>query len=175
MVVLQSIHIHKPGAVQFDQLFIIMMLVPIIYYNGADRFFVHASGYLWCQRGGYFGSDLKLKQNVSNINSPLSTVLKLNGIQFNYIDEGNSLKSTSSNNTGYRLGLIAQEVEQVIPGIVKTMPDSTKAVAYTDLTALLVEAIKEKELSIDKLKLEIQKLNEKIALNSFQSTNISIV
>lgn len=141
-------------------------------YQGKDVFFVHASGYLWTKRGGYFGSDLKLKQNVSKINSPLSTLLNLNGIQFKYIDENNSKKSTSSYNTGFRLGLIAQEVEKVLPGIVITLPDSTKAIAYTDLIALLIESVKEQQLVIDNLKCQIKELNEKIALNNLQSANI---
>ncbi len=145
-----------------------------LYYNGADKFFVHASGYLWCQRGGYFGSDLKLKKDISKINSPLSTVLKLNGIQFNYLDKKNSLKSANidNENAGFRLGLVAQEVEKVLPGIVKTMPDSTKAVAYTDLTALLVEAIKEQYQTIENLQEEILDLNEKVSLGSNSITDI---
>lgn len=142
-------------------------------YLNKDRFYVCAEGWLWAERGGYFGSDIKLKQNISKISSPLSTLIKLNGIQFNYIDESSTLKSTSSNYTGYRLGLIAQEVEQVIPGIVKTMPDSTKAIAYTDLIALLIEAIKEQQLFINNLKIEIQELNEIISSNGSQPTNIT--
>lgn len=141
-------------------------------YLNKDRFYVCAQGWLWSEKGGYFGSDLKYKKNVSKINSPLYKVLKLNGIQFDYIDENNSLKSTSVSQTGHRLGFIAQEVEQIIPGIVQTMPDSTKAVAYTDLIALLVEAIKEQQVIIDNLQFEILELTEKVSLISSQATNI---
>ncbi|MFN4299911.1 MAG: tail fiber domain-containing protein [Thermaurantimonas sp.] len=142
-------------------------------YLNKDRFYVCAEGWLWVEKGGYFGSDLKIKQNVKKISSPLSTVFKLNGIQFTFIDEENSLKSTSSNTSYYRLGLIAQEVEQVLPGIVKTMPDGSKAIAYTDLIALVIEAIKEQQLYISNLKNEIQELKEQIASNKTQSANIA--
>lgn len=140
-------------------------------YNGSDKFWVHASGYVWCTTGFYTGSDLKLKQNVSKINSPLSTVLKLNGVQFDYIDDNNPLESKSPNSNGHRIGLIAQEVEKVIPGIVLTLPDSTKAVAYSDLIALLIEAMKEQQLTIDNLQIGIQNLNEKVLKNGSQDTN----
>ncbi len=53
-------------------------------YGGRDRFFVHASGYLWCERGGYFGSDSALKENITKIESPLSKLKKLNGYEYNY-------------------------------------------------------------------------------------------
>ncbi|NOU17138.1 MAG: T9SS type A sorting domain-containing protein [Bacteroidales bacterium] len=116
-------------------------------YNGVDKFYVSASGFLWCSQGGYFGSDLKLKQNINKINSPLSLVMKLNGIQFDYKEDKGVKKEK-----GQRLGFIAQDIEKILPGIVKTMPDSTKGIAYTDLTALLVEAIKEQQNQIDELK-----------------------
>ncbi len=53
-------------------------------YGGRDRFFVHASGYLWCERGGYFGSDSIMKENIKKIDSPLNKLKKLNGIEYNY-------------------------------------------------------------------------------------------
>ncbi len=33
-----------------------------LYYRGRDRFFVHASGYLWCEKGGFFGSDRRCQK-----------------------------------------------------------------------------------------------------------------
>jgi hypothetical protein len=122
-------------------------------YAGSDVFFVNANGYLWCKMGGYFGSDIKLKQNINKINSPLATVLKLNGIQFDYKGTVNESKSVSSQ--GQRLGFIAQDVEKILPGIVKDMPDSTKAISYSDLSALLVEAIKELQIQVEALKKQI--------------------
>ena len=125
-------------------------------YGGRDRFFVHASGYLWCERGGYFGSDSTLKEDITKIETPLAKLKKLNGYEYYY--KNDFKKGTKT--TGYieveqkkerRLGLIAQEVEQVFPGVVKTMPDSTKAISYTDLIALLIESVKEQQIQIETL------------------------
>lgn len=123
-------------------------------YNGSDKFFVHASGYLWCSRGGYFGSDSTMKENIKKIESPLTKLKKLNGIEFNYkysTAKGEKVDPPNSYKKEQRLGLIAQEVQQVFPGIVKDMPDSSKAISYTDLIAVLIESIKEQQNQIETL------------------------
>lgn len=124
-------------------------------YGGHDRFFVHASGYLWCERGGYFGSDTILKENIKKIDSPLDKLKMLNGYEYNFKNSKQGTKSHRYNNYDEsdekRLGVIAQEVELVFPGIVKTIPNGTKAVSYADLTALLIESIKEQQLQIEAL------------------------
>lgn len=119
-------------------------------YGGSDKFFVHASGYLWCERGGYFGSDSTLKENVSKINYPLSTLKKLNGYEYNY-KSNDIFDSKNEHYHDKRIGLIAQEVEHILPGIVKTMPDGTKAISYTDIIPLLIESIKEQQIQIEAL------------------------
>ena len=53
-------------------------------YNAKDRFFVHASGYLWCERGGYFGSDILYKENIRPIESALNKVICLQGVRYQY-------------------------------------------------------------------------------------------
>lgn len=116
-------------------------------YAGVDRFWVVAQGIAWAQQGYWQGSDYTLKKNISKINTPLSTLLKLNGVQYKYKDDDQS--------NGQRLGFIAQDVEKILPGLVKTLPDSTKGISYTDLTALLVEAIKEQQVQIETLKKQI--------------------
>ncbi len=126
-------------------------------YSGQDRFFVHASGYLWCSQGGYFGSDSTLKENIEMIDSPLLKITKLNGYEYNFksILKNNTDKTKylpNENKVERRLGLIAQEVKQIFPGIVKTMPDSTLAISYVDLIAPIIESIKEQQNQIETLK-----------------------
>lgn len=119
-------------------------------YDGSDKFFVHASGFLWCERGGYFGSDSTLKENISKINYPLSTLKKLNGYEYNY-KNNDIFDSKKEYYCDKRIGLIAQEVEEILPGIVKTMPNGTKAISYTDIIPLIIESIKEQQIQIETL------------------------
>ena len=98
-------------------------------------------------------SDKKLKTNIENINYGLSDVLKLNGRQFDW----------KRKDRGHDIGFIAQEVEEVIPELVKEVDglngeDSFKTVDYAKTTAVLVEAIKEQQKQIENLKSEIKEL-----------------
>ena len=61
--------------------------------------------------------------------------------------------NNSSNN--YHLGLVSQEVEQVVPEAVKIMPDSLLSVSYSDLVPLLVEAMKEQQGQISELQMAL--------------------
>jgi hypothetical protein len=58
------------------------------------------------------------------------------------------------------IGVIAQEVEAILPEIVATRPDGFKAVKYEKLVPLLIEAIKDKKSTIDYLSAEVQELKE---------------
>ena len=108
-----------------------------VYYNGQTRFYVLGDGTMY-SNGVYLGSDIKLKENISEINGALDKVLKLHGVSYLYKQNQDVMIDTSiyntreKNNSFYpqnrkkRIGLIAQDVEKVIPEIVMTMPDSTK-------------------------------------------------
>jgi len=146
------------------------------YYN-KDVFYVCGDGYLWALKGGYFGSDKRLKKDIKSINNPLEKILKLDGIKFNFKDPINTrnnsdtvnindtvdinpeiMKEINNEKQRMRIGLIAQDVEKVVPDVVRTMKDGTKAIAYTDLIPLLVEAMKEQQKEIEQLKFEINSL-----------------
>lgn len=111
-------------------------------YNFMDRFYVAGAGWLWCYLGGYFGSDINMKTNITEIESPLEKVINLHGVSFEFKED---LGTT-------RTGVIAQEVEKVLPGAIRTMNDGSKAISYNDLIGLLIEAIKEQQNMIDNLK-----------------------
>lgn len=137
-------------------------------YANADRFFVHSAGYLWCERGGYFGSDISLKESIEPITNALKTIKKLEGIQYTFKPiEGEILDSSTSQLPRY--GFIAQDVEQVLPGVIKDMPNGTKAMSYTDIIAVLVEAVKEQQLLIEELQGGIKMLNR-----TKQETNVGL-
>ena len=64
---------------------------------------------------------------------------------------------------GNRIGFIAQEVEKVVPELVFTNPeDGYKGVNYDEMTAVLVEAIKEQQKVIEQLKAEVEELKSKV-------------
>ena len=91
-------------------------------------------------------SDIKLKENIENIPNALEKLLTLNGVNFNYKKDG--LRAT---------GVIAQEVEKVLPEVIYETTDAEgtetfKAVRYGNMVGLLIEAIKELKAEIDELK-----------------------
>ena len=93
-------------------------------------------------------SDASLKENVKEIDNALSKVKQLQGVEFNKI--GNNKKE---------IGVIAQDVEKVLPELVLE-EDGVKSVAYGNITAVLIEAIKEQQEQIEQLKKQIQLLNK---------------
>jgi hypothetical protein len=96
------------------------------------------------------GADERFVGSTSNIDRALEKVSQLQGVYFNWAtgDSGSS-KSTSSAirqrklPSGNHLGLLAQQVESVVPEVVGTSSTGFKSIAYGPLTALLVEAVKE--------------------------------
>ena len=98
----------------------------------------------------FFSSDERLKDNITPIEDPLDKVLSISGNTFDWNDK--------SSHTGKDIGVIAQEIEKVLPEIVTTRDNGYKAVQYEKLSALLIEAVKELSHKVDDLQ---QKLNDK--------------
>jgi len=92
-------------------------------------------------------SDKNLKENVLTIDNALAKVEKINGVTF----EWNNLAKEASNKEGKDVGVIAQEVEDVLPDVVVTRDNGYKAVYYEKLVPLLIEAIKELNKKVDAL------------------------
>jgi hypothetical protein len=86
-------------------------------------------------------SDIEVKTNIKVINSPLEKISKIRGYNYTLIE--NNKDDT---------GLIAQEVEQVIPCAVVDIPNSSKGVAYLKIIPLLVECIHELRKEINELR-----------------------
>ena len=86
-------------------------------------------------------SDMTLKQDITLINNPLDIISQLTGFGF-----------TWKNSKEKSYGLSAQEVEKVIPEIVRERPDGTKGINYMNLTAFLIEAIKDLKREIQEIK-----------------------
>lgn len=114
------------------------------HYN-KDVFYVRGDGYTWAWKGHTYGSDISLKKNIMPIEEALKKVISLKGVRYQYND------AIEGSNEDFRLGFIAQEVEPILPEAVIEMHDGKKAMIYTDLIAVLVEAIKEQQVQIDNL------------------------
>ena len=84
-------------------------------------------------------SDEKYKTNVKTISNPLELTAQLRGVWFNWVD-----------NNAVSMGLIAQEVEKVLPDLI-TDSEGTKSLNYNALIGLLIEDIKELKAKIEKL------------------------
>ena len=84
-------------------------------------------------------SDIKLKQNITAIDNPLDTISKLEGVNFQWKKSGKK-----------SMGVIAQEVEKVVPELVSGFSDKT--VNYNGLIAILIECVKKQQEEIEELK-----------------------
>jgi hypothetical protein len=108
-----------------------------------------------------YTSDARLKENIREIPNALERALKLRGVVFDWKN-----KTASSQGLG-QMGFIAQEVESIFPEVVSTHPGTgMKAVAYGNLVAPLVEALKQQQQiillqqqEIDDIKKVLQKNN----------------
>ncbi len=92
-------------------------------------------------------SDIRLKTNIQPIDDPLAKVIQIEGVSFNWKEDNKPA-----------LGVIADQVEEIIPQIVRGGPDTIKTVNYNGLIGLLIEAVKEQQIHIDNLNERISKL-----------------
>jgi hypothetical protein len=92
-------------------------------------------------------SDIRFKTNIRPILDSLDKVMNLNGVEFDWIPN-----PKYHGNTGNDVGVIANEVERVLPQVVTIRHDGVKAVKYEKIVPLLIEAIKEQQKEIDELK-----------------------
>ena len=86
----------------------------------------------------FASSDSRLKDNQALLTDALNKVSQLNGYEFDWIP-----MPGIHENEGHDIGVIAQEVEKVVPEIVTTRDNGYMAVKYEKLVPLLIEAIKE--------------------------------
>ena len=94
----------------------------------------------------FYSSDKRLKDNITPIENSLEKVGKLKGYEFDWNDNQDVYE-------GHDVGVIAQEVEAVVPEIVETRKhDGYKAVKYEKLVPLLINAINELKAEIEELK-----------------------
>jgi len=100
---------------------------------------LHVQGNIYASGDVTAFSDMRFKQNITKISNALEKVKVINGYTYTMI-----------NCETRHAGVLAQEVEMVLPEVVVTH-DGVKSVAYGNMVGLLIEAIKEQSLLIDEL------------------------
>ena len=98
-------------------------------------------------------SDLRYKKDIKSLLSSLEKISALRGVSYYWKDR---------NDDGEKIGVIAQEVEKVYPQLVHTDSEGYKSVAYSNLVAPMIEAIKELNQTVVELQSQVQRLENEI-------------
>ena len=166
----------------------VCQIYPNVHGNGFvgksnKRFYqVHSSQFwgstFYCNGTLFQSSDLKLKENIKEIEKPLQTILKLSGKKYDYKIDSTDLKGNKEEveiNIALKknkYGFIAQEVQKVLPEV--THFNNENEILYLDYTAfipIIVEALKEQQMQIAGLKTELEQL--KNAISTTKSAGIN--
>jgi len=105
----------------------------------------------------YYSSDISLKDNIRPIESAIFKVKQIRGVTFDWNEKAGKIEQQK----GHDVGLIAQEVEKVLPEVVQIREDGIKAISYEKVVPLLVEAIKEQQTTIENLESRLKLLEDK--------------
>lgn len=97
-------------------------------------------------------SDRRLKDNIQTIENALDKVVSLRGVTYTRNDKEDKSQ---------KVGVIAQEVQEILPQVVFEQEDGILGVSYGNITAVLIEAIKEQQTQIEELKQLVNKLINK--------------
>ena len=117
-----------------------------INHNGSQKFVTTSSGVsitgsLTASGDVIAYSDARTKEKIVTVDDPIGKVVSMRGVFYNKIGEQER-----------RVGVIAQEVEKILPEVVTEDQDGIKGVAYGNIVGVLIEAIKEQQKQIDELK-----------------------
>ena len=125
--------------------------VAIQYNSPSLSLLINSYGVVAMQYGYTGVSDERIKTNIKTIENALDKTLLLRGVEYNDFRIEPERK---------RIGLIAQEVELIVPEVVRTSEeDGLKSIEYQNLVGLLIEAIKDQQKQINELKLILKNNN----------------
>ena len=95
----------------------------------------------------YYSSDERLKDNITPLSDAINKINQIGGYEFDW--------NSNSSHSGHDVGVIAQEIEKVLPEVVTERDNGYLAVRYEKIVALLIQAVKEQQLQIDELKAKL--------------------
>ena len=130
-----------------------------LYYNGSYKLVTSNTG-LTVNGDVNSTSDIRYKKNIEPIDNALEKVQSLKGVTFDWDNDAfpETEHTKKPEFTERATGVIAQDVEKVLPEAVRENEDGFKNVAYGNMVGLLIEAIKEQQTQIDELKAEVAEL-----------------
>jgi len=130
----------------------------VVNYNFLDNFFVYGDG-AYRYKSGFQWSDASLKENIYTITDAINKISQLRGVYFNYKaiakNDTTILDSNFVQDTKTYMGLIAQEVESIVPEVVSTDENGLKGIAYENLVGLLIEGIKLQQIQLNNMQNQI--------------------
>lgn len=108
-------------------------------------------------------SDENLKENIRKIEDPLSKILRLNGVKYDlkpeiYAEAEGEWHDKLVEGGKDKFGFLAQELMLVIPELVSLNDNGYYSLNYIDLIPIIVEAMKDQQVQIDELQLQIANL-----------------
>ena len=150
----------------------------VVRRSGQFTFYVTGDGNVYSKGSLLTASDVSYKENISSISNSLNTIKQMRGVTYKVKEQTDevAIASTLQNDISSdtlsaqspvpveivnkikaekkrkKAGFIAQELEEIFPEAVYTLPNGKKAIAYSEIIPLLVEAIKEQQNEIDELK-----------------------
>jgi cytoskeletal protein RodZ len=105
-------------------------------------------------------SDKRLKNNVQEISKALDKLKQIRGVTFNYIEKPNDFEGDMPNSGVKNVGVIAQEIEKVLPELISEDDKGYKSVQYGNLAGFLVQVNKEQQVQSDAQEAKIEKLEK---------------
>ena len=99
-------------------------------------------------------SDRRLKCNIKPIENALCKVIGVTGNTFDWKELSKEETQTIHGNKGHDVGVIAQEIENILPEAVTTRDSGYKAVNYEKLVPLLIEAVKTLTLKVEETRIK---------------------
>ena len=135
---------------------------PYSFYGNSGSLYNRGEARFGADVIAFYSSDRRFKDNIFVIESPIDKIKKISGVEFDWNDKGPAWTRSEEfgNPSGslHDVGVVAQEIQEILPEAVKTRKDGYLAVDYEKIIPLLIEGIKEQQTTIEDLNARIKKL-----------------
>jgi hypothetical protein len=121
-----------------------------MFTSGLERLRIYSDGTTWMAGTVQNASDVTLKKNIEPLPYGLDTISQLNPVTYHLKEQDDSDKK--------HFGLIAQEVQEILPQIIGKGADDKLSLSYIELVPILINAVKEQQQTIQDLNTRLQRL-----------------